>query len=463
MTNPFALHPKLVAEELLNDPRIAQAKQLLLDAVKTHKQKLSTIRPSIPALRENYQKLLKDMAECRGSKLWFPYLGSGIGNGALVELLDGSVKYDFISGIGVHFWGHSNLDVIATSIDAALSNTVMQGNLMQNADSLELANLLTKAAGLDHCFFSTSGAMANENAIKIAFQKRYPANRILAFERCFAGRTLLLSQMTDKPTFREGLPTAVSIDYIPFFDPLRAYESTQEALTILKKYLTRYPQGYALMQFELVQGEGGFYPGSQDFFKALMQMLKEHQVSILVDEIQTFGRTSQLFAFQHFGLEQYVDLVTIGKLSHVCATLFTKAHNPRPGLLSQTFTASTATIRIAQVIILELLQGNYFGENGKNMQVYDYFVKKLTELETRHPDHLKGPFGIGAMIALTPFDGSEQRTKELALALFDSGVLSFVAGLNPTRLRFLMPVGAITWHDIDAVVKILEETLVRLK
>lgn len=462
MTNEAKSTQKLVADELALDPRIAQAKQLLIDAVNAHKQKISAIKLASPALKQSYERLLTDFAELRGSKLWFPYLGSGIGNGALVELLDGSVKYDFISGIGVHHWGHSNLDVISASIDAAVSNTVMQGNLMQNGDSVDLASLLTKASGLAHCFLCTSGAMANENAIKIAFQKRDPASRILAFEHCFAGRTLVLSQMTDKAVFREGLPSTTFIDYIPFFDQKNPHESTQNAVSALKNYLARYPKGYALMHFELVQGEGGFYPGSSEFFQTLMKILKEHQVSILVDEIQTFGRTSQLFAFQHFELEDYVDMVTIGKLSHVCATLFTKDHNPRPGLLSQTYTASTSMIRTAKAMISKLIQSDYFGEHGKNMQIHQYFIKKLMEVEKRYPGYVRGPFGMGAMIAFTPFDGSEKRTKELALALFDAGVLCFIAGVNPTRLRFLIPIGVVTFEDIDAVVKILEETLVKL-
>ena len=63
--------------------------------------------------------------------------------------------------------------------------------------------------------------MANENALKAAFQKRFPANRVLAFEHGFAGRTLALSQVTDKPAYRKGLPETLAVDHIPFFDPAR--------------------------------------------------------------------------------------------------------------------------------------------------------------------------------------------------------------------------------------------------
>ena len=56
-------------------------------------------------------------------------------------------------------------------------------------------------AKLAHGFLTSSGAMANENALKAIFQKQHPAHRLLAFEHCFAGRTLALSQVTDKAAF----------------------------------------------------------------------------------------------------------------------------------------------------------------------------------------------------------------------------------------------------------------------
>ena len=70
--------------------------------------------------------------------MYYPYLGSGIGRGALVELADGSVKYDFITGIGVHYMGHNHPALLEAGVDAALTNTVMQGNLQQNVESARL-------------------------------------------------------------------------------------------------------------------------------------------------------------------------------------------------------------------------------------------------------------------------------------------------------------------------------------
>jgi 4-aminobutyrate aminotransferase-like enzyme len=407
--------------------------------------------------------MLNAMAEYRGGKLWFPYIGSGIGRGALVELADGSVKYDFISGIGVHFFGHNHPALIDAAVDAAISNTIMQGNLQQNIDSLNLSALLTQASGLPHCFLTNSGAMANENALKIAFQKHYPAYRVLAFDHCFAGRTLTLSQITDKPAYREGLPHNAFVDYVPFFDPENPEKSTEHAVDVVKKYIARYPKEHALMCFEFVQGERGFYTGSEAFFKAIIKVLKEHQIAVFADEVQSFGRTQQLFAYQHFNLQPHIDIASIGKLSQVCATLFTDAYKPKMGLLSQTFTGSTSAIKAFLVVLNGLMKGGYYGPEGKIQQLHLHFVKQLERLSQKHPSLIQGPFGIGCMIAFTPYDGSSQKTINYVHRLFDAGVLSFIAGSNPTRVRFLIPAGAVTFEDIDQAVKIIEQTLLQSK
>lgn len=449
----------LAATRLARDPRLDEAKQLLLAAVAEHQSGIVGIKPPNPLLAKSYQEVLDSFAQVRGAKLWYPYLGSGIGNGAFVELMDGSVKYDFISGIGVHYLGHSHSQLIESSIDAAISNTIMQGHLQQNEESLRFSEMLVKASGLDHCFLTSSGAMANENALKIALQKNSPASRILSFERAFAGRTLALSQITDKPAFRVGLPSTLSVDYVPFYNPEHPEESTQAAVTVLKKHIARYPKQHAAMVFELVQGEGGAYPGSHDFFKALMTILKENHIAVFADEVQTFGRTERLFAFQHFGLEEFVDIVSVGKLSQVCATLFRGEYQPKAGLLSQTFTGSTAVIRAAIVIVSTLLNEGYYGPDGKNSRIHRHFADGLTALSKKFPNLIKGPFGIGTMIAFTPFGGDTDRVYKYSHELFEAGVLSFVAGANPTRIRFLVPAGAVTTKDIDAVLNIIETTL----
>ena len=103
------INRRLASERLRNDPRLEQAKRLILETVADHQQTSRLgIRPPNPDLASDYQQLLDQFGELRGGGLYFPYLGSGIGNGPFVELADGSVKLDLITGIGVHGYGHSH-------------------------------------------------------------------------------------------------------------------------------------------------------------------------------------------------------------------------------------------------------------------------------------------------------------------------------------------------------------------
>jgi acetylornithine aminotransferase len=443
---------------LHKDPRILQAKSLLLETLNEYKKGLTGIKARDSEKKHSSERALKDMEELRGAPLWYPYIGSGLGNGTLVQLIDGSVKYDCIIGIGVHILGHTHPVVVEKGIDAALTNTVMQGHLQQNKDTLTLLSLLRALSQKEHIFLTTSGAMALENGLKIALQKKAPANRILTFENSFSGRTLATSQISDKPKNRENLPLNVPVDYIPFFDPERKEESTREALNVLKKLLIRYPKQHALMVFELVQGEGGCYVGEKSFFKEICSLLREEGILILFDEVQTFGRLSKPFAFQHFELETFADIVTIGKASQVCATLFDSSIKPRKGLLSQTFTAATTQIQTGEAIIRHLIEGDYYGEKGRIEQIHQKMSSHLKRISQKYPEKLSGPFGIGLMIGMTPFGGDEKKVIELSQTLFEKGVISFIGGTSPTRLRFLLP-AIIQDHEIDEIATLFEEAL----
>ena len=454
---------QLIADKLKNDPRVQQAKELLMEALKEAKSGIQSAKGPEESLKLEYQDLVERCGKARGANIYYPYLGSGIGNGALVELADGSVKYDFITGIGVHYFGHSDERIVESGIDAALCDTVMQGHLQQNVDQMLLMETFLElaqknGASLAHCFLSSSGATANENALKMIFQKNYPANRMLAFKKCFAGRTMALAQMTDKALYRDGLPVAMEVDYLPFYDASDHEGSIRRAVKVLKSRLERFPKSYAGMCMELIQGEGGYFPGNREFFIEIFKVLKENGIAVWIDEVQSFGRTTEPFAFQHFKLDEYVDIVTVGKMSQVCATFFTESYKPRPGLISQTFTSSTSAIRASQVT-LDAMKNDLFGEDGRVMRLHKKFAAEIKKLNQKYPEHFTGPYGLGGMVAFTVFNGDLSKTKEFTNKLFENGVISFIAGKNPTRVRFLMPVMAIDEKDIEEVAKIIDNTM----
>ncbi len=453
----------LISDLLRSDPRVVEARRLLQDALAEHRERITAPKPPAVERQEDYAQLIQVFSRNRGGDLFFPYLGSGIGNGALVELADGSIKYDMITGIGVHVFGHSDPRLLDAGIDAALQDTVMQGNLQQGIDSTQLCEEFLKIVRgalcpLAHCFLSTSGATANENALKILFQHQYPADRMLSFANGFSGRTLATAQLTDRAKNRVGLPTVMAVDYVPFFDR-NAPDSLQRSLNRLEEHLERYPGQYAGMIMELIQGEGGYYTAPREFFMAICETLRRHDVPIWFDEIQTFGRTTKPFAFQHLRLDQYADVVTVGKMTQVCATLFRDELTPKPGLISQTFTGATSSILASLAILKELQSGDYFGSRGRLMQVHERFASHFEEIHTAVPEWISGPWGYGGMVAFQVFDGSASITKIVLDRLYHAGVLAFSAGANPTRVRMLPPFTVITDDQIDHVCGILQDVL----
>jgi acetylornithine aminotransferase len=454
------------AQSLRDDPRIAQAKALILQTVAEHAARLDGVRPPRPELADHYQQLLSEAAAARGAPLFWPYLAAGLGHGPYVELADGSVKLDFIGGIGVYGCGHSHPGTIEAALGAAIDDVPMQGNLQLHPPSVRVAQRLIELAAceqapLKHCMLSTSGAMANENALKLAFHKAAPADRVLAFDNAFAGRSIALAAITDRPSYRKGIPIALSVDYLPCLDINHPERSTRWAVDELKRLLARYPGKHAAFWAELIAGEGGYYPGSHDFFAALCRPIREAGIPIIFDEVQSFSRTSRPFAFQHFKLQEFADIVTLGKITQVCATLYRESFKPTAPILSQTFTGATSSMAIALSTLDALQAANCFGDEGQNMRRHRHFAAGLERLVHRHPGKIAGPFGEAMMIAFTPGSGSGEDAKWLMDLMFAEGLLGFVCGSNPTRLRFLPPPAITTERHIDAALELLDQALAK--
>jgi len=346
--------------------RVQNSVRTIVDELVASRAGISGVRgPTSPEARVSFEQFMGLAAKVRGRPLLYEYIGSGMGNGPYVELMDGSVKLDMITGIGVQFFGHSDPDLIETSLMAATRDVTMQGHLMMNQEAIELANVLveeaSKSSGLAHAFLSNSGAMANENGLKVCYQKHAPASRVIAFEHCFMGRSITMAQIGDSAGGRQGIPLSTLVDYMPFYDHVVARGMSagdvsgetrfiDMAVRQLERHIERYPKQHACFVFELVQGEGGFRTALPEFHKALMEVCKANRIAVWSDEVQTFGRTERMFCFDALGLGEYVDVACVGKMTQVCATLYTEKYNPKSGLLSGTFSGSTVGLRVGKQI-----------------------------------------------------------------------------------------------------------------
>jgi 4-aminobutyrate aminotransferase-like enzyme len=458
---------KLKGHELNQSSTIQDLVKNLVGQAQAITSKIEGVRPPDPAHKERAQQMIDQVGKHRGRPLYYPYLGTGAGRGPYVELEDGSVKLDLINGIGIHIMGHSHPKMIEASVQGALQDIVMQGHLEMNTEYLKFNELMLDLAGrksrLKTCWISTCGTMANENALKAARQKNTPARMTLAFHHGFAGRSTMMAEITDNPDYRVGLPVYNEVLRLPFYDSKRPSESTAEAVAALKKHIDQHPKNIAAFWFEPIMGEGGFYAAPREFYAPLFEICKQNGIAVWADEVQTFCRTGQLFAFETLNIGEYIDICTIAKTAKCGATLFSPEYNPKPGLIAGTFAASSGSLAAGTAVIRELTEGGYFGPQGKIQKIHDQFVVGLNKLnETNCKGLISEISGLGLMIAFTPYDGGKDKTNALLKCMFNNGLIAFSAGHGPYRIRFLIP-AIMTSHDIDTALEIVAKSLIETK
>ena len=414
-----------------------------------------------------YEENLNKITQMRGRPLFYPYIGSGLGRGPYVKLQDGSIKLDLVNGIGTHILGHSHPDVLRSSIQASLSDITMQGHLQMNEESLLLSEKILKIAKrksrFEHVWLTTSGAMANENALKICRQKKEGARKIIAMKSAFAGRTTMMTEISDNKTLREGLPRYNEVLRVPFYDKKNPSKSIQKSLSIFKSHLEKHENDICTFIFEPILGEGGFYVAPRDFFLPLFQLCKQKSIPIWADEIQTFCRTGQFFAFETLDIGESIDICTISKALQNGATLFTDEFNPKPGLLGGTFSGSSASLAAGHTILEILDKGNFMGDQGSIAKIHKEFKNSFENLKKGScKDCIQDIEGLGLMIAFTPLDGSKNAVTALLKRLFKNGLMGFPCGRDPYRIRFLLP-AILEKKDILLAEKIIEKSLLEEK
>lgn len=476
--NPRPGSARTNGDDLRQSPAIRSAINAIVGEVRSKSSKLTDVRGALPGAKEHYEQTLKHLADLRGRALHYPYLSSGLGNGALVELADGSVKWDLISGIGVHFFGHSEPGIIGAAVEGAIADTVQNGNLQSDATQYRFMETLLSLAGktsrLRHGFATTSGCMANENALKICYQKHQPANRVIAFKDCFMGRSVTMTQIGDTAAYRVGIPLSTLVDYMPFYDEGAAKRMGQAryidmAVWHLRQYIERYPKQHAAFVFELIQGEGGFNTAPREFFVALMETCRDAGIAVWDDEIQSFGRTESMFAFERQNLGEYIDVFTVGKMTQACATLWREEYNPGPGLISGTFTNGPVAFSVGTHVLERLRDGGYYGPQGSIARHHAAFVQQVRALAAKHPawfpkvepeiSDIVG--GTGGMMRFTPFGGKKDRIMKALNAMFDEGVIAFYAGHGPYHVRMLPPLGVFKEQDWPRVFACIEKGMAK--
>ena len=359
---------------------------------------------------------------------------------------------DYLQGWAVNCLGHSP-QCIQDALAAQSKKLINPSPAFYNEPSIALASLLTKNSCFDRVFFASSGAEANEGAIKLARkwgklnknsagENRY---EIITFDHSFHGRTLATMSASGKT----GWDT-IFAPQVPGFP-----KAVLNDLASVEKLIT--DKTVAVM-LEPVQGEGGVIPATREFMQALRALTKQRGLLLIVDEVQTgTGRTGELFAYQLSNVEP--DIMTLGKgigggvplAAMLCREAIACFE---PGDQGGTYNGNPLMTAVGAAVMEQLLQPGFL-QSVKDKGAY--LSAALLKLSAEHG--LQGERGEGLLRALKLGSNIGTQIVEAARDMNPVGLL--LNSPRPDLLRF-MPALNVSTDEIDQMILMLSDVLKKL-
>jgi acetylornithine/N-succinyldiaminopimelate aminotransferase len=236
-----------------------------------------------------------------------PALVAVKGRGSWLMDQRGRRYLDFVQGWAVNALGHCPPQ-IAQALSAQAQRLVNPSPAFFNDAALALAQRLAALSGLERVFLCSSGAEANEGAIKLARkwgqvrgakQYRNGAFEIITFADGFHGRTLATMSASGKAGW-----DALFEPKVPGFPKAQLNDLASVRSLVTERTVA--------VMLEPVQGEAGVVPADPGFLRALRALCDTKELLLVLDEVQTgIGRTGTLFAFEQAGVRP--DILTLGK------------------------------------------------------------------------------------------------------------------------------------------------------
>lgn len=378
------------------------------------------------------------------------YMSGGVGRRpvALVRAqgarLWDSEGNEYIDCAGAQGWanvGHSH-PVVTAALKAQLDIFVAGQESSYNDQRAfwlrDMAAVLKQSLGWSACYIhpSNSGTEAIEAALKFA---RFKTGRkgIIAAMRGFHGRTMGALSITWNKKYREPFePLIPGVEHVPYDN----IEAMAGAIT----------DETAAVVVEIVQGEGGVYPGSTEYFQALRQLCSERGALLIIDEIQTgVGRTGRWLACEHHQLAP--DVVTLGKSIGGGLPMGVTAWRAELGQFPSGAHGSTfggnPLACVASRAVIEVMAEENLPERAARLG-----QELVANLKALPSTQIREVRGLGLMV------GIELRGKVTPVLqkLMDRGVWALPAGLNVLRL---LPPLVIEEADLQRAVQAIDEVL----
>jgi L-lysine 6-transaminase len=324
---------------------------------------------------------------------------------------------------------------------------------------------------LPHLFFVDGGALAVENALKVAFDWKSRFNeargldpalgsRVLHLHGAFHGRsgyTMSLTNTDPNKVARFPKFDWPRID-APYLRPGANMDLLEaESLRQARAAFLATPHDIACFIVEPIQGEGGDRHFRPQFFSAMRDLCDEFDALMIFDEVQTgCGITGTAWAFQQLGV--LPDVVAFGKKTQVCGVMAGRRVDEVPDNVFAVSSRINSTWggNLVDMVrsrrILEVIESD--GLFARAAESGRYLRRRLDELAADFPDLVRDVRGRGLMRAFS-LPTAAQRDSLLA-DLWDRGVIMLGCGSDSVRFR---PALTVSHDEIDAAVDAVRAAL----
>ncbi len=339
---------------------------------------------------------------------------------------------------------------------------------------------LAKPDHFSHLFFVEGGALANENALKAAFDWKVRKNfskgydrevgtQVIHFTKAFHGRSGYTLSLTNTDPNK--------INYFPKFNwprihsPILSFPLNEKhieqvrkeesiAVEQIKKSIKDNPDDIAALIIEPIQGEGGDNFFRKEFFEQLRLLCDENEIMLIFDEIQVgMGITGKMWAHEYYVKP---DMISFGKKTHVCGFMCSNRIDEVPdnvfhvpSRINSTFGGNLIDM-VRATKILEIMEEERLVDNA--LHVGHSLLQKLKELEAEFPGLVSNTRGLGLFCAID-INTKDKRDK-LKQAAFEKGLL--LLGCSEKTIRFRPPLN-ISLNEIDEGIEIIKCCLKQIK
>lgn len=386
------------------------------------------------------------------------------GSGSRIWDVAGKSYLDFGGGIAVCALGHAPAAITDALIEQS-RKLVHVSNLYYHGPQGRLARALVDLIGPGKCFFTNSGAEANEGLFKLARKFGHDEGRfeIITALNSFHGRTLAGIAATGQEKVKKGFePMMPGFRHVPYnnLDALRGAISPATAAIMI----------------EGIQGEGGIAPATPEYLLGVRQLCDEKKLLLLMDEVQCgHFRTGKFQSYQRIlegvpgGGKFIPDGVSMAKsLGGGFPIGAFWVRQPYADLLgagshASTFGGTPLACAVA-LKILAVIQRENLAENARTMG--DFLKSGLQQLAQKYPAVIQNVRGLGLMLGLElapnipalAGEGKSPAARFTAL-LHAAGLLAIPAGANVIRL---LPALNLSRGEAGEGLKIFESVVARL-